>query len=186
MTTKISFYPKKKYLGPELEDGQKISYVYNGLSWHTFRTDCTASFIGVQDGDAGYAYRYQYVAAAAMVLTGLGVGAYLAKRGKNKFRTSTAPEEDEYYDNGNSHFSWMEYPGNGGAESIPSGDGTLRSLPLTRSQKVLLKALEGGGGNGDPRTLPDFVQMDGEAADIEIALHSKRKSFIPRFLRRNR
>ena len=172
--------------------------MYNGKSWYSTKTDCTASFVGVVDGDAGYAYRYQYVAATAMVLTGLAVGAYLARRhGSRPIQTSTTlPEEDEDYFNHNDEnpFHWLDYRRRvmeGEASIAPGDDGTLRSLPMTRSQKVLLKALEGGGGGGmgDPhRTMmmyPGFVHMEDHPNRNATANEKPpRRLFLPRFLRR--
>ena len=195
LTAKVSFFPKQKYLGPELEEGQKVSYVWNGMSWHTYKTDCTASFIGVLDGDVGYAYRYQYVAAAAMVLTGLAVGAFLARHGHDgrKIRTTTTTtttalpeEEDEYYHNDDNPFHWLDYRRrvlDGEASIAPGDDGTLRSLPLTRSQKLLLKALEGGDPQG--MMIPGFVPMSDHPNEDEAAIEKpQRRLFLPRFLRR--
>lgn len=185
MTATVSFHPTMKYLGPQYDDG-KISYVWNGVSWHTYKTDCTLSFSGIkEDGDEDYAFSYVFAATAALLLASAGAGAYAVRQQRSKcgrFNSRDGDENDET----------MDY--NEGEASIISTDESLAwTLPLSRSMKRL-KSLFNESTIEDEQSPENFVEMEGQDEEIpeeedgiEIQIYKhKRKSFIPRFFRRSR
>jgi len=183
MSATVSFRPTRKYLGPIFDNG-RISYVWNGVSWHTYKTDCTLSFSGVHETEyEDYAYSYVFATATALFLATVGAGAYAVKHRRSKGGPCRSK-------NGENAETMESIDGDA---SIVSSDVSIWELPLSRSMKRI-KSLFSESNIGEEQTPDSFVQMEGQDGEIveeegieiaEIYKH-KRKSFLPRFLRRNR
>jgi len=73
-------------------------YLYNGLPWHKYKTDCTATFVGTGDYTTNRRVYYAYGAAAiTMVLASVGLGTFLIKKRKISCACTEdfEPDEDE-------------------------------------------------------------------------------------------
>lgn len=87
-------------MGPQIDYNADTydMYLYNGLPWHKYKTDCTATFVGTGDYTTNRRVSYTYGAAAiTMVLASMGLGAFLIKKRKISCACTEdfEPDEDE-------------------------------------------------------------------------------------------